>query len=212
MQIGRAQTGWEELANALSHGLGAALGVVATVVLVLVASAQADPYRIVAASIYGATLIALFGASTAYHSFRSPRLKAALQILDHAAIYLLIAGTYTPFTLVTLRGPWGFTLLSIVWAMALVGILFKLVVGTRWERLSTALYIVMGWIGVVAAGPLIERLDPRALAWLVGGGLTYTLGVLFFVRDHRPFHHALWHLFVLGGAACHFLAVVVYVL
>jgi hemolysin III len=212
MQIGRAQTGWEELANALSHGLGAALGVVATVVLVLVASAEADPYRIVAASIYGATLIALFGASTAYHSFQGPRVKAVLQILDHAAIYLLIAGTYTPFTLVTLRGPWGFTLLSIVWGMALVGILFKVVMGTGWERLSTALYIVMGWIGVVAAGPLLEALDPRAIAWLVGGGLTYTLGVIFFVRDHKPFHHALWHLFVLGGAACHFLAVVGYVL
>lgn len=208
----RVQSAAEELANSITHGIGAGLGVAALTLLVGVASLAGDPWRIVATSVYGASLVLLFLASTLYHSVRKPRVKRVFQILDHAAIFLLIAGTYTPFALVTLRGPWGWTLFGIVWGLAVLGIGFESVWLGRFPRLSTALYLVMGWIGVIVVWPMSQVFPLGGWAWLVGGGLAYTVGVVFFAWERLPYHHTLWHLFVLTGAACHFFAVLTYVL
>jgi len=208
----RPLTSGEETANIVSHGIGLVLAIVALVMLVVKASVGGDPWRIVAMSVYGSTLVLLFAASTLYHSAREPRLRRLLRILDHSSIYLLIAGTYTPFTLVTLRGPWGWSLFGIVWGMAAAGIFYKAYWLGRNAWVSTALYVAMGWLGLVAAGPIISTLDPAGLAWLLGGGLLYTGGVVFFLWERLPFHHLIWHLFVLGGAICHFIAVLLYVL
>lgn len=197
----------EEVANSISHGFGAALGVAGLVTLVVLASLGGDPYRIVAMSIYGASLVVLFGMSAAYHGVTHVRGKSVLQVLDHCAIYILIAGTYTPFALVPLRGPWGWSLLGAVWGMAALGITYKWLWFGRYKALSVASYLVMGWLGVVAAGPLLSTLSPAALGWLVAGGVAYSGGVGFFVQEHKPWHHLLWHVAVLLGAACHFMAV-----
>ena len=206
----RVQSPGEELANTLTHGLGAALGVVALVVLVQ--AAGNDALRVVAASVHGAALVVLFLASTLYHAVIRPRAKRVLQVVDHVAIFLLIAGTYTPFALVTLRGAWGWSIFGVVWGIALVGSAFEIALIGRYPRLSTALYLVMGWVGVVAAVPMWRALAGEGMALLVAGGLAYTGGVVFFVWEKLPFHHALWHLFVLAGAALHFGAVWGYVL
>jgi hemolysin III len=207
----RIQTAAEELANSITHGIGAALGVAALTVLVVYASLAGDPWRIVSTSVYGASLVLLFLASTLYHSFRKPRVKYVFQVLDHAAIFLLIAGTYTPFALVTLRGPWGWTLFGIVWGLAVLGIAFEAGWMGRFPRLSTALYLLMGWVGVLVVWPLWQTLPLGGWGWLVAGGLAYTVGVVFFAWERLPYHHTLWHLFVLAGAACHFFAVFGYV-
>ena len=207
----RVQSAAEELANSITHGIGAALGVAALTVLVVYASLAGDPWRIVATSVYGASLVLLFLASTLYHSFRKPRVKYVFQVLDHAAIFLLIAGTYTPFALVTLRGPWGWTLFGIVWGLAVLGIAFEAGWMGRFPRLSTALYLLMGWVGVIVVWPLWQTLPLGGWGWLVAGGLAYTVGVVFFAWERLPYHHTLWHLFVLAGAACHFFAVFGYV-
>jgi hemolysin III len=200
----------EELANAIIHGLGAIASVVALVFMVIVAD---DAWKVVGASIYGTTLILLFLSSTLYHSFRGPRMKALFQVLDHAAIYLLIAGSYTPLTLVTLRGPWGWSLFGIVWFLAICGILTKaLMPGDREHWLSTALYLVMGWLAVIAIGPIIRGLPPQGFWLIVAGGLCYSFGVIFFVWHKLKFSHAIWHLFVLAGSACHVVAVTLYIL
>ncbi|MGB0774918.1 MAG: PAQR family membrane homeostasis protein TrhA [Akkermansiaceae bacterium] len=205
------ETRSEELASAITHGIGAALSVVGLVWMVVVSNS--DPWKITAGAIFGSTLILLYLSSTLYHSFSGPRVKSFFQILDHSAIYLLIAGSYTPLTLVTLRGPWGWSLLGVVWFMAIGGVIVKSVMKNNREHwLSTALYLVMGWLAVIAAAPLVRSLPAGGLALLVAGGLCYSGGVVFFVRQKLRYNHAIWHLFVLAGSACHALAVILYVL
>ncbi len=195
-----------ELANALTHGAGALAAVVGAAVLVALAWASGDGWKIVSSAVFGATLVLLYTASTVYHAVREPRVKARLRVLDHCAIYLLIAGTYTPFTLVGLRGGWGWSLFGVVWGLAVAGVVFKLFFIERFHRLSTALYVGMGWMIVVAAVPMVQRLTPATLGWLAVGGLAYTAGT-FFYHGRRPYAHAVWHLFVIAGSVCHFAAV-----
>lgn len=203
----------EEIANSITHGFGIALAIAGLVFLVIYSAATGDPWKIVSCSIYGATLVILYTSSTLYHSFQQPRLKRRLQILDHACIYLLIAGTYTPFTLVTLRGPWGWSLFGVIWALALCGLVFKLLFIDRFKVLSVVVYLIMGWLAVIAIKPMMERMSFSSLVWIAAGGLLYTVGVLFYVAERRwRYSHAVWHVFVLGGSACHFVAVVLCVL
>jgi hemolysin III len=207
----RRQTRGEEIANSVTHGVGAAIGVTALVLMVVISALEGDAWKIVAASVHGASAVLLFLASTLYHAFRKPRLKRVFQVLDHAGVHLLIAGTYTPFALVTLRGPSGWSLFGLVWGLAVAGIVFESIFLERYPRLSTGSYLATGWIGVVAAGPLLQALPLAAMGWLLAGGVAYTLGVVFFALD-RPYHHAVWHLFVILGAGCHFVAILKYVL
>lgn len=201
----------EEWANAMTHGLGLLASLVALPVLVITALRRADVLQIVGMSIYGATLIMLYGASTAYHAVPPSPIKAVLRRVDHSAIYLLIAGTYTPFALGPLRGVWGWALLGAVWSMAIVGVVIKSVQGIRKPWLSTTLYVAMGWFAVVAIGPLVTRVGWNGLAWLLAGGLCYTGGVVFYATDHKvKFGHAVWHVFVLAGSVFHFAAVLLY--
>lgn len=197
----------EEIANSLTHGTGLALSVCGFVFLLILAIRQGQSLGVASVVVYGGSLIALYGASTLYHASRSPRRKHALRLFDHCAIYLLIAGSYTPFLLLALPPGLGWTLFALVWICALAGILLKVLHSHRATRLSTFSYLFMGWLSVVAIKPLYDRL-PSACFWLlVAGGLAYTIGTWFFVRDKRLFHHAVWHLFVLGGSACHYAAI-----
>lgn len=201
----------EEIAHSVTHGLGMLLSIAGLVTLVLVARQTGDPWHIAAFSVYGVTLILLYLASTLYHCIPSPRLKETLRVLDHSAIYLLIAGTYTPFTLISLRGPWGWTLFTLIWGMALVGITLKVVARGRFKWLSMVLYLGMGWLVVVAVEPLVEAVAPGGVRLLVLGGLAYTSGCLFYGWRRLPYHHAVWHLFVLAGSVFHFFAILFYV-
>jgi hemolysin III len=200
----------EEIANAATHGLGFAASLASAPVLLLAALEQGDALLVAGCSVFAATLLALYAASTMYHALPPSPAKRRLQVLDHAAIYLLIAGTYTPFTLGVLRGAWGWILLGTIWSLAAVGILFKALLGMRFPRASTLFYLAMGWLAVVAVKPLAAGLPLAGLGLLLSGGLLYTVGVLFYLRDHRRYNHTVWHLFVLGGSACHFLAVLWY--
>ena len=202
----------EEVANCATHGVGLALSVAGFVALVALAWAYGDAWHLASCGVYGASLVALYLASTLYHGARAPRAKQLLQALDHCGIYLLIAGTYTPFTLVTLRGPWGWTLFGLVWGLALAGILFRVIFGTRYRPLAVASYVMLGWLCVVAVKPILAAVPLAALAWIAAGGLAYTTGVFFFAAERIPHHHAIWHLFVLGGSICHYVAVLMYVL
>ena len=205
------ETPAEELASSITHALGGLLAVAALTLLVVFAAESGDARRVASVAVYGATLVFMYVASTAYHLVRPPRAKRVMRILDHSSIYLLIAGTYTPVTLVTLRGGWGWSLFGVVWALAVAGVIVKAFCVDRFELLSTLLYVAMGWIVLVAAKPLLATLPPAGVAWLVGGGLAYTAGVAFFVWDLLPFNHAIWHLFVLAGSVCHFFCVLLYV-
>lgn len=207
----RPYTLGEEIANSVTHGVGLALSVAALVLLVVFAVGGGGGWRLASALVYGITLILEFAASTLYHSFPQPRVKHVFKILDHAGIYLLIAGTYTPFTLVTLHGRawWMFV---VVWCMALAGIAAEAFWVYRPRWVSAAVYLVMGWIVVGAIGPLTAALAPAGVWLLAAGGLAYTLGTVFYVLKRVPYMHAVWHLFVLGGAVCHFLTVLVFVL
>ena len=201
----------EEWANALTHGVGLIASLVALPVLVATAARRGDALQIVGASVFGATLVLLYGASVAYHAAPPSPKKARLRRMDHSAIYLLIAGTYTPFALGPLRGAWGWGLMGAVWSMAIVGVVLKSLGGFGKAWLSTALYVAMGWFAVVAVGPLITHVGWTGMAWLLAGGLAYTGGVVFYATDHKvKFGHALWHLFVLTGSACHFVAVLLH--
>ena len=207
----RAQTRREEIANSVTHGLGLLLSVAAVPLLLLSARGSGDGWRMAAVAVYGTTLVLLYGASTLYHAVPSPRAKEIFQRLDHAAIYLLIAGTYTPFVLVPLRGAWGWSLFGVVWGLAVVGVTLKAMFGARLRRLSTTVYVLMGWLIVVAVRPLTTHVHPSGLLWLLAGGLLYTGGVVFYAWDGRlRYGHALWHLFVLGGSVTHFCAVLWY--
>ena len=200
-----------ERLNSISHLTGAALAIAGTVVLVILAARSGDPWKIVSFSAYAAALCLLYVVSTIYHSVRG-RAKAILRKLDHCAIYVLIAGTYTPFALVTLRGPWGWTLFGLAWGLAGLGIAQEFIFGKGARRLSIAIYIVMGWMGVAALGPLALGLGAAGLAWLLAGGLLYTGGIAFYLLDERVRHfHGVWHLFVLAGSAAHFIAIAFYV-
>ena len=191
----------------LTHGLGAALSAAGLVVLVTLSSLRGDAWRIAATAIFGATLVLLYASSTLYHSFRDERTKRLLRKFDHAAIFLLIAGTYTPFLLVNLRGPWGWSLFGVIWALAVAGVALKFRFTGRFRVGSTLLYIGMGWLVVIALRPMQGAVPAAALWLLLAGGLCYTVGTVFYLWKRLPYHHAVWHLFVLGGSACHFFSV-----
>ncbi len=194
-----------------THAAGLVASVVGVSVLVYLGVVRDEALHVASAGVYGATLVALYAASTLYHAFRRPGVKRVLRVLDHCAIYLLIAGTYTPFVLVGLGGKLGWTLFGVVWAMAAAGIVFKVFATGRFAVVSTAAYVAMGWLGVVALGPLVRSLSGDALVWLLAGGVAYTAGTFFYHRG-LPYAHALWHVFVLLGSACHFVAIGLYVL
>ena len=197
----------DELANVLTHGAGAVASAAGAAVLVTIAALGGDAWKVVGSAVFGTTLVLLYSASTLYHAARSPLARARLKVLDHCAIYLLIAGSYTPFTLIGLRGGWGWSLFGVIWGLAVAGTIFKLFFTGRFPRLSTAIYLAMGWLVLVAVVPMVQRLPAATLAWLVAGGVAYTAGTLFYHSRRIPQAHAIWHLFVLGGSACHFAAV-----
>lgn len=198
----------EELANTISHGLGALLGVVALVLMLLRSD---NGWELASSIVYGLSIIILFSASTFYHAVSKPKLKKVFKLLDHCAIYLLIAGTYTPFLLISLNGPWGWSLFGVIWFLAIAGIIFKLKFKHRFPRASLMAYILMGWIVVVAIFEMLEKVPEGSLWLLLAGGLSYTIGTIFYAADGKiPFNHAIWHIFVLGGAVCHFFAVYCY--
>lgn len=200
----------DEWANSLTHGIGLILSFIGFIILIATPFQENDHWRLMNFAVYGASLIVLYAASTCYHAIRHPKLKKLFRTIDHCAIYLLIAGSYTPFTMLLLGGTWGWTLFSIVWSLAGLGIFFKIFFRHRFAILSTILYLFMGWLVVIAVEPLIERFHIAGLCWLLAGGLCYTIGVIFYALDKRRFHHAIWHLFVLGGSTCHYLAILFY--
>ncbi len=206
------QSAGEELANVVTHTIGAALGIAGLSILVAGAARRGDAWRIVSFGIYGLTLVLLYLASAFYHGARSLRLKRLLRLFDHAAIYLLIAGTYTPFTLVSLRGRLGWTIFGLIWALATTGVLLKVLHFERIRFLSTALYLLMGWLALAAIRPVIDAVSLQGFLWLAAGGLAYTIGVVFYVWRRLPYAHTVWHLFVLAGSAFHFFAIYFYVL
>ncbi len=208
----RKQTTGEEIANSVTHGVGAILSMAGLVILVVLASMHGDVWQIVSCAIFGLTMFQMYLASTLYHAIQTPRIKEALRIFDHAAIYLLIAGTYTPFTLITLRGAWGWSLFGVVWGLAVAGIIFKIFFIGRFPKVSTTIYIAMGWIAIIAIRPIIENLPFGGLMLLLGGGIAYTSGVIFYAWESQPYAHSVWHLFVLGGTVCHFLCVMFYLI
>lgn len=200
-----------ERLNGVTHLLGAALAAAGAAVLVVLAARQGDPWKIVSFSIYGAMLLALYTLSTLYHSTRG-RVKDVFRKLDHCSIYLLIAGTYTPFTLVTLRGAWGWSLFGVIWGLAALGIAQETWLAKGHRILSLVIYILMGWLSVIAVKPLIAALTPAGFAWLAAGGLFYTGGIIFYALDEKlRYGHGIWHLSVLAGSASHYLAILLYV-
>ncbi|HWR29465.1 MAG TPA: hemolysin III family protein [Negativicutes bacterium] len=202
----------EEKLNAVTHGVGAGLAVLALVALLVSVHAAGDIWCVTSAVMYGVSLVVLYLASTLYHSFSGRRVKQVFQIIDHSAIYVLIAGTYTPFLLILLRGTLGWIMFGVIWGLAVVGILFKTVFTQRFEILSTVGYLLMGWLIVFLGKPLVMALPTPGLIWLVAGGLLYSLGSVFYLARRLPFHHAIWHLFVIAGSAAHFVTVYFYVL
>ena len=207
----RPQSLGEEIASSVTHGLGLAASIVVFPFLIMAAARDGDRWRVLSAIVFGSSLILLYAASTFYHALPGPRAKRVFRIIDHSAIYVLIAGTYTPFLLGPLRGGWGWSLFAVIWALAILGIVIKATLGIRWDTLSTIVYLVMGWIGAIAIKPLLERVSPTGLLWLLAGGLAYTAGVIFFVVDQRVrYAHSIWHLFVATGSICHVVAVLRY--
>jgi len=198
---------FEELANGITHGIGLALSVVGLIALVILSVMRGNAWHIAGCTTFGVTLVLLYSASTLYHTYHNPRLKRILKVLDHTAIYLLIAGTYTPFTLVNLRGFWGWTLFSLVWGLSVFGILWKFFHVEKFQIISTLVYIAMGWLVLIAIKPVMSAVPLSGLVWLVAGGLFYTVGVLFFAMKKIPYNHAIWHVFVMAGSICHYFAV-----
>jgi len=197
----------DEIASALTHGLGAAAALAGGAVLITLAAIHGDAWQLGAAITFGVTLLLLYLASTLYHSIQHPIAKGRLKVFDHCAIYLLIAGTYTPFTLIGLRGPWGWGLFTAIWTLALAGVVFKLFYTGRFKRLSTLIYVAMGWLVLVAIKPMLSSLDAWTIGWLLAGGVFYTLGTYFYHRESIPYAHAIWHLFCIAGSVCHYVAV-----
>ena len=203
---------WEEFVNVLSHGVGLLLSIAALTLMVVFASLDGNAWHIVGAAIFGASLVVLYLASTLFHGVRKPDVRKWLNVLDHAAIYILIAGTYTPFLLVTLNGAWGWSLFGVIWGLAIAGVVFKIFFTGRFNAVSTIVYVLMGWLIVIAIVPLFENLPTAGLIWLVAGGISYSVGAVFFMFDRLPFNHAIFHFLVLGGSVCHFFAVFLYVI
>jgi hemolysin III len=206
------QTFIEELLNSITHGIGLALSIIGLIVLVAFSILYGSVWHVAGCTVFGVTLVLTYTASTLYHSNRDPHLKQMLKVFDHAAIYLLIAGTYTPFMLVNLRGVWGWTLFALIWTLSALGILFKIYHMGKFRILSAASYIIMGWLGLVAIKPLIEMVPAGGIFWLLMGGVFYTSGVVFFACKRIPYNHAIWHVFVMIGSICHYIAVLFYVL
>ena len=202
----------EETTNAITHGIGALLALTGTALLVVLAALQGEPWRIVSFSIYGTTLIVLYMASTLYHAISHPRAKAFFHVMDHISIFLLIAGSYTPVTLVNMRGVWGWIIFGMVWAIALAGVILKVFFIGRHPVLSGILYVGMGWLIVIAIRPLLLSMPLRGVALMAGGGIFYTAGLIFFAMKKMRYHHAVWHLFVMAGSATQYLAFLLYVL
>jgi hemolysin III len=202
----------EEILNIVTHGIGFLLSIAALVLLVVFASIQGDAWHIVSYSIYGTSLVILYLASTLFHWSKKPSRRLKLNVFDHASIYALIAGTYTPLLLVTLRGPWGWSLFGVVWGMAIIGIILKFFFTGRYNKISTLAYVIMGWVVIIALKPLIESLSTPGLIWLAIGGLSYSIGAVFFLLNKIPYNHAIFHLFVLGGSISHFVTIFWYVL
>jgi hemolysin III len=201
----------EELANRVTHAAAVIASVVGLVLLVMVSSGSGDPWRVVSCSVFGASLLFFYTASTLYHSVRGDRVRYVFRILDHAGIYLLIAGTYTPITLVVLQGPTGWWLFGIVWGLAVVGIVFKAFLTHRLKFLAPVLYIALGWLIVIDFEPLLEAMPLHGIDLLIAGGVVYTVGILFYAIERIPFNHAIWHLFVMGGSLLHYLAIFYYI-
>ncbi|RNF85998.1 PAQR family membrane homeostasis protein TrhA [Montanilutibacter psychrotolerans] len=202
----------EEFVNALTHGLGATAALCGGAVLIALTAMRGDRWQLIGAVVFGICLFVLYLASTLYHAIQHPVAKGRLKVFDHCAIYLLIAGTYTPFTLIGLRGPWGWGLFAAIWTLAFAGVVFKLFYTGRFKRLSTLIYIAMGWLVIVAIKPMLGALDTWTIGWLFAGGLSYTLGTVFYHRPSLRYSHAIWHLFVIAGSVCHFVSVTAQVL
>lgn len=197
----------DEIASALTHGLGAVAALAGGAVLITLAAIHGDGWQLGASIVFGITLLLLYTASTLYHAIQHPVAKGRLKVFDHCAIYLLIAGSYTPFTLIGLRGAWGYSLFAAIWTIAIAGVIFKLFYTGRFKLLSTIIYIVMGWLVIIAIKPLLTSLDAWTLGWLLAGGVFYTLGTYFYHRESIRYSHAIWHLFVIAGSVCHYIAV-----
>jgi len=206
----KTQTLGEEIANSITHGIGAGLSIAALVILVVLASRRGDAWRIVSFSIYGATLILLYLSSTLYHSFVNPKIKNVFRILDHSAIYLLIAGTYTPVTFTLMRGAWGWTLFGLAWAMAIGGIIITALLLDKLKALLVLSYVIMGLLVVIAIKPIFQMVPRGMIIWLFIGGAFYLLGIIFYLWKRLPYHHPIWHVFVLGGSISHFLGILFY--
>ena len=200
----------EEIANSLSHGAGLALAIAGTPVLIIAAARYGTAWNTVGVSVFGASMIALYLASTLYHALTHEGAKRVFRVLDHSAIFILIAGTYTPFTLGVMRGPWGWILFGLVWGLALLGVIKKALFGVQYVWLSVALYLIMGWLVVIAGPQVWQRVPLSGLAWLLAGGIAYTTGIIFFAAHRIRYTHFAWHLFVIAGTACHFFAVLWY--
>ncbi len=197
----------EEIAHSVTHGIGALLAVAGLVVLTTLAALSGEAVHVVSSVVFGTTLVILYSASTLYHAVSSPRVKMVLRVIDHSSIFLLIAGTYTPFTLISLSGPWGWTLFGIIWGLAALGIIAQFFRLGRSNLFQIILYLTMGWAALAAVGPIIRAVPPAGLTLMVAGGLAYTVGVVFYLTRRIPYHHAIWHLFVIAGSVLHFFAV-----
>ncbi len=206
--MAREKSNTEEQANRITHALGIVASVAGSVFLMFTAFQDSDALKFISFGIFGLSLIILYTASTLYHSAPNERSRHFLKILDHSAIYVLIAGTYTPFMTLNLKGTWGWSILTVIWLLAIAGVIFKLGFVHRFKKTSTFLYLAMGWLVVLAYRPLAASLPPDSLTWLVAGGATYSAGIIFYLWDGLRFNHAIWHLFVLGGSFCHYLAVI----
>jgi hemolysin III len=206
----RTPTVGEEIANSLSHGIGLTLAIIATPFLIIAASRNGTALNVVGVAVFAASMISLYFASTLYHALRHEKAKRFFRLLDHGAIFLLIAGTYTPFTLGVFRGPWGWTLFGLIWGLAIFGLTMKAIFGTRFSRLSVVLYLVMGWLVVIAGPQVLQKVPLSGLAWILAGGIAYTAGVGFYAAHRVRYAHFAWHLFVIAGTVCHFFAVLWY--
>lgn len=197
----------EEIANSITHGIGAALSIAGLTLLIALGVIYGDGWRVFSFTIFGSSLVILYMASTLYHSFQHPKVKSIFRVLDHASIYVLIAGTYTPFLLISMRDSFGWTMFAIVWGMAITGVLWKIFFLGRYEVLATAIYVLMGWMCILAFKEMMTSIPPGGMTFLITGGVVYTLGVIFYAWEKLPYNHAIWHLFVLGGSVCHYFAV-----
>ncbi len=200
----------EEIANSITHGIGAALSIAALVLLVAFASQHRDAWQIVSFSIYGVSLIALYLSSTLYHAFTNEKAKHFFRIMDHSCIFLLIAGTYTPPTLIAMRGSWGWTIFTLIWVMAVGGLIFETINIGKYKFISVSIYMAMGWLAIIAFKPMLATLPPGMFKWFLIGGLFYTSGIIFYIWKKVPYNHAIWHMFVLGGSITHFFAILFY--